>query len=366
MVVSASIANQGISHSLQHQFTRHMTCLLPAAKGGHSVVALSGGSDSMALLMLTQAFCNERGGRLTAVTVDHKLRPESSAEAKQVAKWLKFRGVDHQILEWNHPGKVDGNLQANARRARYCLLEAACRELGATVLLTGHTEDDQAETVALREQRGAGVVGLAAMAVKRPLNSELMLVRPLLTTPKEALREYLVAHSQPWVEDPSNENEVFDRIRIRKRLRNDKAEQDRLLTIAKEMGERRRAIELDVNRWMEVSVQQYGAGCSISVAALKGLNGAGEISSLNTLQYMALCRLLKAAGHKEGVPRFHKVQRLYQHILHVPTGASTLAFCKVQWRRGTVTFMPEKPVIGTGFSRKSLVEEPFYPIYLAS
>src|SRR5580700_10131771 len=126
-------------------------------------VAVSGGADSMALALLAQRWAEARGGELTALTVDHRLREAAAGEAAQVGRWLGQRGITHRILvrEDGHPR---GGVQAAARDARYRLLESWCREAGVLHLLVGHHREDQAETLLLRLARGSGLDGLAGMA----------------------------------------------------------------------------------------------------------------------------------------------------------------------------------------------------------
>ena len=175
-------------------------------------VAVSGGSDSMALLHLTADWCRDRGVPLQAATVDHGLRAAAAGEAAMVAQVCAALGVAHRTLLWQG-WDGQGNLQDRARRARRRLLTdwAADRALG-TVLL-GHTADDQAETVLMRLARGSGVDGLAGMDARSGL-----FLRPLLTVQRDALRDGLRARGVVWAEDASNDDPRFDRVRARQML----------------------------------------------------------------------------------------------------------------------------------------------------
>ena len=172
-------------------------------------VAVSGGSDSTAALVLAVRALGP--ARIAAVTVDHGLRPQSRAEAESVARHCARLGVSHDILTWtDRPG---GNLQASARRGRRRLIaDWAQGRVGAVIL--GHTQDDQAETVLLNIARGSGVDGLAAMP-RRLERDGIIWLRPLLDTPRAALRDMLRARGIDWVDDPSNDNPAFDRVRMR-------------------------------------------------------------------------------------------------------------------------------------------------------
>lgn len=179
-------------------------------------VALSGGGDSTALLHMADAWSRARGRPLEAATVDHRLRPASAAEAQAAHEAARALGRRHETLEWRGwAGR--GNLQAEARAARRRLLAlwAARRSLAAVAL--GHTMDDQAETVLMRLGRGSGVDGLSAMAARAEAEGTVWL-RPLLGLRRAALREWLAARGLNWSEDPSNEDDRFDRVRVRRSL----------------------------------------------------------------------------------------------------------------------------------------------------
>lgn len=178
-------------------------------------VAVSGGADSVALLRLAHDWAAERGGALVAVTFDHRLRPESAAEAERVAEWCAALGIRHRTLAWD-AGAPESGIEAAARAARYAALEALCRAEGALHLLVGHHAGDQRETVAMRMERGGGHgrAGMPALDYRR----DCRLLRPLLGFAKAELIALCRALGQEWVEDPSNHSDAFERNRVRRRL----------------------------------------------------------------------------------------------------------------------------------------------------
>ncbi|MEX0751739.1 MAG: tRNA lysidine(34) synthetase TilS [Xanthobacteraceae bacterium] len=184
------------------------------------LLAISGGPDSTALLVLAAAWRakRKRGPKLLAVTVDHGLRPESAEEAKQVARLARRLGVAHRTIRWRGK-KPKTRLQEKAREMRYRLLAQAAEKIGASHLLTAHTLDDQAETVLMRLVRGSGLAGLGGMAREVPLpvngEREIMLFRPFLDAPKARLVATLRAAGIPFAEDPSNIDPRFTRVRMR-------------------------------------------------------------------------------------------------------------------------------------------------------
>jgi tRNA(Ile)-lysidine synthase len=183
------------------------------------VLAVSGGPDSTALLMLAARWAKrrKRGPKLIAVTIDHGLRPDAAREAAMVKRLARRLGVPHQTLRWRG-NKPKTGLQEAARLARYRLLAQAAVRAGYEHVLTAHTLDDQAETVLFRLARGSGVFGLAGMARAAPLPvdaREIFLVRPLLHLPKARLVATLDAARIGYSEDPSNRDPRFTRARLR-------------------------------------------------------------------------------------------------------------------------------------------------------
>jgi tRNA(Ile)-lysidine synthase len=190
---------------------------LEAAPG--LLLAVSGGPDSMALLALFSTWSRDAGASgarpaLRAVTVDHGLRPESTAEAGLVSREAGRLGVPHVVLEWPGP-KPGAGLQAAARAARYRLLCGEAARCGASHVVTAHHADDQAETVLMRLLRGSGLDGLAGMAALRDLGG-VLLARPLLPVPKARLTATARATGMAFVEDPSNADPRFARTRMRR------------------------------------------------------------------------------------------------------------------------------------------------------
>ncbi|MDU9002455.1 tRNA lysidine(34) synthetase TilS [Sedimentitalea todarodis] len=180
-------------------------------------VAVSGGGDSIALLHILSRCFVPGSVELFAVTVDHGLRPEAREEAVQVKALCANLMVPHTTLRWTSWDGV-GNLQERAREARYQLISEWAKTQDIAVFAVGHTADDQAETMLMRLARTSGVDGLAAMPLNRTIFG-ITLVRPLLGVTRQELRAYLNRHEVDWVEDPSNENAAYERVRTREALK---------------------------------------------------------------------------------------------------------------------------------------------------
>src|SRR5437764_8317651 len=200
--------------ALVDRFSRDLDSLIrPGERIG---IAVSGGPDSLALLFLAAA---ARPGLVEAATVDHSLRVESRSEAETVAGICERLGVPHSTLtaEWNE--KPETAIQERARKARYALLGAWAREKTLGALLTGHHADDQAETLVMRLLRGAGVKGLAGMRrfAKAP-GTAVVLLRPLLGWRRSELEQLCADLGVKPIDDPSNADDQFERVRIREAL----------------------------------------------------------------------------------------------------------------------------------------------------
>lgn len=191
---------------------RHFAGRRPGALG----VAVSGGSDSLALLQLTAQWAQTCDARVEVATVDHGLRAEAADEARRVAETCAGLGLGHHLLHWRGWDRR-GNLQARARAARYGLLAGWGRAQGLDQILLGHTMDDQAETFLLRLARKSGVDGLAAMDPVFARDGQDF-GRPLLGVSRQALRRYLLAQGLDWCEDASNSDPAFERVRMRRAL----------------------------------------------------------------------------------------------------------------------------------------------------
>jgi len=176
-------------------------------------VAVSGGRDSLSLALLAHDWAVAREGWVVALIVDHGLRPESETEARATLDRLGGLGIAGEILRWSGAKPASG-LQQAAREARYRLLFAACRRRGILHLLAAHQAGDQAETVAMRAARRSGPDGLAGMAAVVE-HRDARLLRPLLGVSRDRLTATVRARGLGWIDDPSNDDRRFERVRVR-------------------------------------------------------------------------------------------------------------------------------------------------------
>lgn len=194
------------------EIARHLDDARPARLG----VAVSGGGDSLALLDLAADWAGACGVPLSAVTLDHGLRPEAAEEAAAVTRFCASRDIPHDILGWDGSAHR-GNLQAAAREARYRLIGEWAQARDIPMVALGHTRDDLAETFLMRLARAAGSDGLRAMPGRFERGGVTWL-RPLRAVSRAALRRHLEARGLAWAEDPSNADTGFERVRARHAL----------------------------------------------------------------------------------------------------------------------------------------------------
>jgi tRNA(Ile)-lysidine synthase len=292
--------------------------------------AVSGGSDSLALGLLLADWIAGQGGRLHALSVDHGLRAEARAESEAVARrFSALPGCSAQVLEWTGP-KPDTGLQQAARAARYRLMTDWCRQHGILHLALGHTADDQAETVAMRRAEGSSSFGLAAMPAVTQRGG-VRLLRPLLTVTRAALRDWLRARGESWIEDPSNDAAKFERTLWRETLAGS-GEGPALAAQAADFGAARDAQDRAVARWLA------GAGRLHDEGYLT-LDLDAWTQAAPDLRTAILRRALLAVGGHDYPPAPGQLDRLGAAD---PAGLkATLAGCVLSVRQGNLLICRE-------------------------
>ncbi|WP_102957593.1 tRNA lysidine(34) synthetase TilS [Mangrovicella endophytica] len=278
--------------------------------GATAILAVSGGPDSLALMIaasLAASAVGASGFRVQVVTVDHRLRPESAAEAALVARYAAALGFSHRTVAWTGAKPASG-IPAAARAARYRLLTQAAEETGAAVVITAHHQDDQVETHLLAAARGAGSIGLAGMRERRALTPGVTLLRPFLDVPKARLREAVAAANLTAIEDPSNADRRYARARLRRDLAEGRHDRAVILRQIATHQDRRRQLEVGL---AEAIGALRGRG-KLSV----GTDGVVRIdreafSALETdLQFLFLRRAVQASAGADYPPDASSLVRL--------------------------------------------------------
>ena len=302
------------------------------------IVAISGGSDSTALLLLARDAIRQSGPsvRLLAATVDHQLRPGSRAEAEAVARLCARLGIEHRLLPWSGDKPATG-ISATARLARHRLLADLARREGGRLVLTGHTADDQAETVLMRAERGQGI-GLAGIAPATVFEAEVFFARPLLGVRRADLRRYLRWRGTDWIDDPSNDNDDFERVRVRKALA---AVQDReqkieaaLALSAETARERQRLADAAAALIRKSASLHAPDAIQLGDQLLREADRAAAVHTLRAL--------LATVGGLEHLPDLARTQALYDWLVEGEGEKTSLARTVVAHRRGRITLMRER------------------------
>ena len=313
------------------EFAALMAPLGPFEAAPIVAVAVSGGSDSLALALLASEWARDRGGQAVALTVDHRLRSESTAEAETVGVWLKKNAIPHTILPWLTP-KPASDIQAAARSARYALLEDWCHQAGILHLLLAHHQDDQAETLLMRLGRGSGVDGLSSMQAIRE-TIYLRRLRPLLDVPRARLTATLVDRGQlEWVDDPSNRNPAYARIRLRQAFPSLEALgliPARLAATAARMGRAREALE-------DMTAQAVLRGVTTYPAGYAMIDREYFRTLPDEVALRLLARLLQAVGGGNYPPRLERLERLFLGMRTKPEEIRTLAGCRCGPHQGGI------------------------------
>ena len=302
------------------------------------LIAASGGPDSTALLVMAAGWAARRGARVAAATVDHRLRPESAAEAETVAALSAELGVPHKTLIWAG-AKPTTRVQERAREARYRLLIKHARAIGADVIATAHHADDQAETVLFRLVRGSGVAGLSGMeAISR--RDGVTIARPLLGVAKRDLVAFCRSRGIEFADDPSNANPRFARPRLRAlldRLGEEGLKADGLVRLARRAAEADEALER-----MTADVEaRLGADGPIDARDLFA-------EPIAIVQRTLARRIGKAGGRDESRIGLEKIEALAlrlrdalgkQHAYSANVGGALVRLSA----KGSLSFAPEPP-----------------------
>jgi len=231
------------------------------ASASYIALAVSGGGDSMALVLLMHSFVKENGGKLIAFTVEHGLREDSLAEAEGVHKILSGLGIEHRILKWEGE-KPKTRIEELAREARYNLLIEECKKEGVDYLAVAHNIEDLVETFWIRLSHGSGLDGLSSIAPVFERQS-VKIIRPLLDFTREELRAVCKSANVEWFEDSSNKDEKYLRVKLRKfeqMLKDEGLTSDRLLKVITKLEDSREGLDFAVTEYSKEVLEYFDLG----------------------------------------------------------------------------------------------------------
>lgn len=338
------------------------------------VLAVSGGSDSLAMLHLARRWRDARAAHvktdvpLLVATVDHGLRPESAAEARHVAALAAHWGFEHVTLRWEGEKPTTG-LQEAARDARYKLLVAVARERGFARIATAHTVDDLAETFMMRLSRGSGLEGLSAV-MRGTRREGVAIIRPLLELTRDRLRAELTRAGVTWIDDPSNEDERFTRVRWRKLmplLAAEGLDAARLFDVSLKLHHANTALDAMTVRYMadHVLVERTGsAGTWHRFDPVRDRTGSapapedrprryriatGEAARPNPFEVdrRVMAATIGMLGQDQYGPGYDQIEALLDDLDEAQrteqTLRRTLGGCLITYEPGWITIAPEPP-----------------------
>lgn len=318
---------------LYARFLQEMDKLGPFEEFPHIAVGVSGGGDSMALIRFVLRWAQSCQATVVALTVDHGLRGDSRQEAETVGGWLKELAVPHYILSWKGD-KPATQIQAAARKARYALMEDWCAANHFLHLCVGHTSNDQAETYLMRESHGSGNDGLAGMSQILELH-KCRVLRPLLTMNRDELRQFLKQENATWAEDPSNENETFERVRWRRHMAKEQMPEAGLHAKASHYGQLRITRDQELTRLIADAVAIHPFGYAhISHVRL------ADISRDTYVGLMA--RVLSVIGGRPYAPSLRRMDELLPPLSDSVPPSITLNGCQMSWKTDGVFITREK------------------------
>jgi tRNA(Ile)-lysidine synthase len=312
-------------------FAAAMETFAPFENAPRLAVGVSGGADSLSLCLLAHDWATARDGRVTALTVDHQLRPTSAEEARQVAEWMARHGIEHRILRWCGE-KPATAVQEVARVVRYRLLCGWCRDNAVLHLLLGQHADDQAETILQRLIRGSGTDGLAGMSALVE-TAEVRLLRPLLAFRATDLRCFLRQRGEVWIEDPSNRDPRFVRTRLRAVLPALAAaglSQPVLLAAAEQMAVAKATMR-------EAMVALLAECCRVHPLGFARINRRAMAGAPVGIAAKALARVVTMIGGSARECAADRARRTYHRLFRTDArGAATLGRCLLVGRGSDV------------------------------
>ena len=309
-----------------------LDALTPFGTDAHLALAVSGGGDSMGLLALAAQLQNtDTAPRFSVLTINHGLRAQAAEEAAQVAAMCKKLGLPHAILAADERlGATD--IQQQARNLRYRLMAQWCADNQAQGVVLAHHRDDQAETILMRLARGSGISGLGGMAAKQVLHTaqgSLLLLRPFLASAGVDLQDCAHQAGLPVIDDPSNRDSQYERVRWRQILPLLEAEglgAERLAAMADEMRMVQAALDNKLANWLDRHADWHDYGV-LSVPR----NDFDALPVPHKQRFIG--RFAQYFGQHAHPLKQKKTDRLLRHIDDTAHGASVLGGMHVRWRK---------------------------------
>jgi len=300
-------------------------------------LAVSGGADSTTLMLATAAWAktHERLDDIFVLSVDHGLRIEAKAEAQAVCKQAVNLGMNGHVLEWEHDG-VGSSLQEQARKARYQLLGHYCYEHNIEIVVTAHHQDDQVETMLMRLLHGSGIDGLGGMRAESEIYG-VKIARPFLSLRRDELRAFLKNQNAEWIEDTSNTNQTFERVRVRtvvEQLEKAGLKTHGLARSAKRLARAQTALEIETDRLMRSAVMVFATGYASIDRRL--FNMASDETAIRLLKRLVDWASGGGKTGDEWGAALSEIEHVYDELLEGGQIKKTLAGSVVVGRKKTI------------------------------
>ncbi len=302
-------------------------------------LAVSGGSDSLCLAYFGKIYASEFKNKIHVLIVDHKLRKESHKEALKVKAILKKRGIKSTILNWR--GKTPrNNIQLNARNIRYSLISNYCLKRNVKYLITAHHTDDQIENFLIRLFRGSGLTGLSSMSESVKYSNNLKIIRPFLNLKKADIRHATLNFFKTYIQDPSNKDEKFLRVRVRKYRKNMEKEgldTGKIIKTVNNLLSANKALNFYKNKALYKHTSFLSKNkCLINSQIFS--EEAGEII------FKSFSDILSLVSGSYYPPRSKKIINLIQRIKKTKFNKSTLGGCVIEKKDGYILVSKEPKV----------------------
>lgn len=316
------------------KFKQNLEKILDANKPKKIAVAVSGGCDSLAVTLLTSKWTKLNKIELTAITVNHNLRSEFGIEAKTVHNFCNNQKINHIILTYDGEIPVS-NIENVARNFRYKMIFKYMNDNKIDTLFVGHNKDEEVETFLLNLTRGSGVYGLSGInEIKK--RDGITIIRPMLAFTKNEIKEFLTTNNIKWIEDPSNNDEKFKRVKIRK-LKSVFEEleltTDRIKNTIENMKLSRELYEFYINKCFEKSVKNVDGNIQILVKEMFQFPKAIVLKVLGIV--------IKNMTNNDYPPRFKNIVLLYEKMKLGSNFKATLNHLIIIYKNEIIYFQKE-------------------------
>ena len=325
-------------------FKKFKTLTFKNIKRENFALAVSGGADSLCLAYFGKIYASQFNSKIEILIVDHKLRKESKKEALKVKKILSKKGIKSSVLSWK--GSIpQKNIQQNARNIRYSLISNFCMNKKIKYLLTAHHMDDQIENFFIRLFRGSGLTGLSSMSDSFTYNDNLKIIRPFLNFKKNDLKYVTLSFFKSYIEDPSNEDEKFLRVRVRKYKKTMEKEGLNLSKInmtVKNLLSANKAL----NFYKSKAVNKHVSFLSKNRCVINKQIFSDEAGEIIFKSFSDILSLISGAYHP---PRSKKIVNLIQRLKKTSLSKSTLGGCIVENKENFIVISQESRTRKTAY-----------------